>query len=176
MTAPVLTTDRFELWLPQAADLDGLYRLTEDEETRRFLGGAVADRTDSFGRLLKNAGCWSLYGYGTFAVRQRGKADLIANCGVFHTWRGLPGLDDVAEGGWIVRKDWWGRGVAGEVMRCALDWFDATHGAPRVACMIEEGNTASERVAAALGFAEYHRHQDHDGHYLRLYERTGCRT
>jgi len=58
----------------------------------------------------------------------------------------------VPEAGWIVRKDHWGIGLAREVMLAALEWFDRVHGPRRIACMIEEGNLGSERVAAALGF------------------------
>lgn len=171
MTGPLLTTERYDLWLPRTTDREQLFLLTEDEATRRFLGGMASDRVDSFGRLLKNAGCWSLYGYGTFMVREKGGERIIANCGLFHTWRGLPGLDDAVEAGWIVHRDWWGKGVAGEVMRAALAWFDRTHGRQRVACMIEEGNQASQRLAATLGFAEYYRKAEPEGRDLVLYER-----
>ena len=171
MTAPVLVTDRFELWQPRAEDLAPLYALTEDEETRRFLGGRPASMQDSFERLHRNAGSWALHGYGTFFAKPKGEACIIANCGVFRSWRGLPGLDDVAEAGWIVHRDYWGKGVAGEIMTAAMAWFDATQGRQRVACMIEEGNVASERLAATLGFAEYARHQPEGDRPLILYQR-----
>lgn len=72
----------------------------------------------------------------------------------------IPGAvsEDVPEAGWIVRQDMWGQRVAGEVMHAALRWFDETHGPRRIACMIEEGNVASERVAARLSFVQYDRH------------------
>lgn len=167
---PFLTTDRFELWQPAPGDLDGLVGLLRGEEMTRYLGPARTDAMGQFERLTRNAGSWSLYGYGTFYVRRRGEPDLIGNCGVFHSWRGFgKGLDDVPEAGWIVRQDCWGQGLAGEVMQAALAWFDATHGRRRIACMIETGNTASERVAARLGFVRYA--EEGEGPVLRLYER-----
>ncbi|PEQ12068.1 GNAT family N-acetyltransferase [Novosphingobium sp. PC22D] len=176
-TGPVLQTERFELWLPHRDDLASLCRLVADDETRRFLGQTARDEKSQWERLMRNAGSWALYGYGTFYVRPRGSNELIANCGVFHSWRGFGadiGIDDVPEGGWIVRHDWWGRGVAGEVMSAALAWFDATIGATRIACMIEQGNTASERLAARLGFCFYRQHEADDTAEpvtLNLYER-----
>nr|WP_314467732.1 GNAT family protein [uncultured Novosphingobium sp.] len=153
LDGPVLVTERFELWKPQASDLDDMIRLIADEETRTFLGQAQPEPKGVFERLERNAGSWSLRGYGTFPVRRRGGDEIVANCGVFHSWRGFgKGMDDVPEAGWIVRRDHWGQGLAKEVMRAALEWFDKTHGQRRIACMIEEGNQASERVAAALGF------------------------
>ncbi|HKU05900.1 MAG TPA: GNAT family protein [Bradyrhizobium sp.] len=157
---PFLATGRFDLWKPAAGDLTDLVRLIEGEGMTRFLGPARADAFSQFERLNRNAGSWALYGYGTFYVRRRGEDEIIGNCGVFHSWRGFgKGMDDVPEAGWIVRQDCWGQGVAGEVMRAVLPWFDETHGQRRIACMIEEGNIASECLAAALGFVQYGRHE-----------------
>lgn len=172
---PFLTTGRLELWTPAAGDLDDLVRLLEGEGMTRFLGPARADAFSQFERMNRNAGSWALYGYGTFYVRRRGENGIIGNCGVFHSWRGFgEGMDDVPEAGWVVRQDCWGQGVAGEVMQAALRWFDETHGPRRIACMIEEGNTASERLAAALGFVRYGRREPEaaGGPGLNLYERT----
>ena len=171
MAEPLLQTDRLELWLPQRDDSAGLVALIADEDTRRFLGPAKATMSVQFEKLLKNAGCWALYGYGTFHVRPRGEDTIIASCGVFHSWRGFgQGMDDVPEAGWIVRRDRWGQGIASEAMRAALAWFDTAHGPRRVAAMIEDGNVASQALAAMLGFIEYAR-QDFEGSPLRLYER-----
>lgn len=174
MSGPVLTTERLELWRPQASDLADLFELTRDDETRRFLGGFVPSEADSFARLYRNAGSWAFWGYGVFMVRLKGEARIVATCGVFRSHRGFgaeAGLDDVAEAGWIVHRDHWGKGLAREAMAAVLAWFDATHGKQRVACMIEEGHAVSDRLARQLGFAPYGRHQAEDGAGLVLYER-----
>jgi RimJ/RimL family protein N-acetyltransferase len=163
---PVLASERFELWRPAAGDLAGMCRLLADAETRRFLGPARADPHSQFDRLMRNAGSWALHGYGSFMVRPKGATPIIASCGVFHSLRGFgPELrmDDVPEAGWIVRHDHQGRGVAREVMEAALAWFDATHGSRRIACMIEVGNLASERLAGKLGFVRYASHELDEG-------------
>lgn len=173
MTSTVLTTGRFKLLPPVAADLPDLIELIAHEETRRFLGPVSADAKSQADRLLRNAGSWALFGYGVFMVRRRGEAQIIGSCGVFHSWRGFgQGMDDVPEAGWIIHRDAWGQGVAGEVMHAALEWFDIAHGPRRIACMIEDGNTASERIAAKLGFVRYGRHEPDDGTAaLNLFER-----
>lgn len=171
---PVLATERFELWQPAVGDQHDLFDLTFDEETRRHLGSFEPTETDAFNRLLRNAGSWALHGYGVFMVRARGQRRIIATCGVFRSHRGFgseKGMDDVAEAGWIVHKDFWGQGVASEVMRAALDWFDRTHGRQRIACMINLGNVPSERLAAALRFVEYGRVTKEGEPILVLYER-----
>ena len=164
----------FRSWQPQPADLADLFDLTYAEETRRFLGSFVPSEMDSFNRLHRNAGSWALHGYGSFMVRRSGSAKIIGNCGVFRSHRGFGadrGLDNVPEGGWILHKDAWGEGIAGEAMEAALAWFDQTHGPQRIACMIEEGHAASQNLAAKLGFTEYARHQQGDDKPLVLYER-----
>jgi RimJ/RimL family protein N-acetyltransferase len=172
VTEPLLTTERFALWQPRGPhDLEGLCRLLADEETLRYLGPARADPQNQWERLMRNAGSWALYGYGVFYVRPHGGDEIVASAGVFHSWRGLdPRMDDQPEAGWIVRRDWSGKGVALEVMRAVLAWFAAEHGARRIVAMIERGNVGSERVAAKLGFVTY-AEMDERGTTLDLYER-----
>jgi RimJ/RimL family protein N-acetyltransferase len=175
VSEPVLTTARYELWQPQVEDLNDLFELTRDDETRRFLGNFTPTEMDSFARLTRNAGSWALWGYGTFMVRRKGEGRIVANCGVFRSHRGFgaeQGLDNVPEAGWIVHRDAWGQGIASEVMTATLAWYDATHGHQRVASMIEEGHGASEAIAAKLGFVRYGVQQQDEGAALGLWERT----
>lgn len=169
----MISTERLELHRPRADDLGGLYHLTADPETRRHLGPTEASMADSFSRLLRNAGSWSLYGYGTFVVRLKGQQNILGTCGIFRSFRGFgKGLDDVPEAGWIINADDWGKGYAREAMDAALAWFDGEHGPQRIACMIEEGHAVSERLAFSLGFAVYGRHDPEDeSTALVLYER-----
>lgn len=174
MTGPVLMTQRLELWQPQQRDLADLFDLTLAEETRRFLGSFVPSEMDAFVRFLRNAGSWALWGYGTFMVRLKGEGRIIANCGVFRSHRGFgaaQGMDNVPEAGWIIHKDYWGKGIAREAMEAALAWFDATHGAQRVACMIEQGHETSDRLAQHLGFVRYGRQESEGAAPIILYER-----
>jgi RimJ/RimL family protein N-acetyltransferase len=174
MTGPVLTSARLALWQPQLEDLPDLFDLTRSEETRRFLGSFVPSEMDAFNRLHRNAGSWALHGYGTFMVRRIGEDRIIGNCGVFRSHRGFGaglGLDDVPEAGWIVHRDCWGQGVAGEAMEAALAWFDAQHGRQRIAAMIEEGHAVSDALAGRLGFVRYGRHVPEGGQAVALYER-----
>lgn len=173
MSTPLLTTERFELWRPQATDFAGLHAILGDPRTLEFLGNWAPSEADTFARLMRNGGSWALHGYGTFSVRPKGQAQIVGNCGVFRSWRGFAhGLNDVPEAGWIIHPDRWGHGIAGEVMRAVMPWFDAVHGRQRVACMIEAGHTVSERLALKLGFVEYARHQQPDEKPLVLYERV----
>ena len=168
----MLVTDRLELWQPQVSDREGLRALIEPDAVRRFLGGMEPDDHDVFMRLLRNAGSWSLYGYGTFVVRERGGDEIVGNCGVFHSWRGFGrGLDDIAESGWIVAQSAWGKGYAQEAMEAALAWFEREHGGQATLCMIEQGHPASEAVAAKLGYSACDRYEERDERPLIVYRR-----
>ena len=171
---PLLVTERLDLWKPRAGDLADLHAMMDDAETVRFVGNQIPDEADDFARLVRNAGSWALYGYGTFMVRPRGEQQLIGVCGVFHSHRGFGaqhGFDDAPEAGWIIHRDHWGQGFAGEAMRAAIGWFDREHGPQRIGCMIEVGNVPSARLAASLGFTECGRRIEDDGAELVLYRR-----
>jgi RimJ/RimL family protein N-acetyltransferase len=162
VTGPEITTQRLELWRPQAGDLPGLVGLLSDDEVRRFLGGRPTGEVEEFNRLMRNAGGWALYGYGIFSVRLKGTQDIVGIAGVFHSWRGIPGLDDVPEAGWIFARQTWGQGIAGEATRAAIGWYRANHGEGRIGCMINEPNLASIALAEKLGFKRYGTHLQGD--------------
>lgn len=166
---PILRTERLELWHPASTDLPVIHAVVSPEPVRRFLGNRPTTIADEAARLLRNAGSWALYGYGTFILRPHGSGAVLGICGVFRSWRGFAaeqgglGLDDVPEAGWILGEASWGQGLAGEAMRAVLAWFDEAQGPQRIACMIEEGHHASLRLAHALGFEAYAVHQPDGG-------------
>lgn len=171
----MIVTERLELWRPQVGDLASLHAMMSDPETVRYVTAAVPSEADDFARILRNAGSWSLYGYGAFMVRLKGSERIVGSCGVFRSHRGFGpdlGFDDCAEAGWMVHRDLWGQGVAGEAMQAALTWFDREHGPQRVVCMIEEGNDASVRLSRALGFERTGQHVPESGETLHLFARV----
>lgn len=170
-TAPLLVTDRLELGLPTKDDVAPMAAIVAHEETARHLGPSQ-DMAGHFVRFSRGAGSWVLYGYGPFMVRERGRAELLGNCGVFHSWRGLgPDFDDSPEAGWILRHDKVGQGLAGEAMAAVLAWFEREHGPRRIVCMIGVGNAPSLRLAEKLGFAPMRDAVLPDGDTVRLLER-----
>jgi RimJ/RimL family protein N-acetyltransferase len=172
--APLLITERLELWVPQAVDLAPMLAIVDDPATSRYLGGARS-RADHFARLCRNAGSWLLYGYGSFMLREVAGGELVGNAGVFHSLRGLgPDFDDAPEAGWILRSDRVGRGLAYEAMAAALTWFEAEHGPRRIVCMTAPDNAPSIRLAERLGFAPMRETELPDGDAVLLFERPGA--
>jgi RimJ/RimL family protein N-acetyltransferase len=168
--APRLVTERLELRLPTRDDVWAMHAIATQPPTARFLGSNRP--AEHFLRFSRSAGSWLLYGYGSFMVRERGKPDLIGNCGVFHTFRELGAdFDDSPEAGWILSADHVGKGYAAEAMTAALDWFDGEHGPRRMVAMIAEGNQPSQRLAQKLGFTPMRDTVLPDGETVRLFER-----
>ncbi|HEX8443349.1 MAG TPA: GNAT family N-acetyltransferase [Allosphingosinicella sp.] len=151
-SGPTLGSPRLLLRPHGIEDFGALHGLTLAPETRAFLSGEPS-REESYKRLLTSVASWHLFGYGTFAVLERGSGDYIGNCGLFRLERDLdPPFEGEPEAGWIIAQQHWGRGYAGEAMRAVLAWFDANLGIRRTVCMISTGNAASVSVAARLGY------------------------
>ena len=171
--APTIETERLVLRGPRPGDHLAVAEMLNDPEVHRYLG-PIADNpvADVFSRHMRGAGSWSLYGYGFFMAHDRITGELVGQGGVFHSWRGFgKGMDDVPEAGWTVARPFWDMGYGSEIMRAALAWFDAAHGPRRIACMIEDGNEASFRLAGRLGFVGYGEHLLDDGASVVLLER-----
>lgn len=168
---PELLTERLELWQPRAGDVAQMIAIVSDPQTGRYLG-ANPSYSDHFTRFQRNAGSWHLFGYGGFMVRLRGQPEVIGNCGVFHSYRGLgDDFDDMPEAGWIISAVHVGKGIAGEAMHAALEWFDANHGPRRMVCMIHPDNAPSLALAGKLGFRELRRTTLADGDAIVLLAR-----
>lgn len=150
--SPVLTTERLTLSKPVLADLQPCLDMVTNEHTARFLGPTTT-LADFHSRFMRGAGSWALYGYGFFMVRMKGQDEIVGQCGIFHSIRGLgEDFDDMPEAGWIIHSDHEGRGIAREAMLAALEWFEENFGKRRIACMIEIGNDPSVGLAKRLGF------------------------
>ncbi len=149
----IIETENLRLRPWELEDWEDIHALTASDRMRTFLGSWLPTPEDSFNRLLRNAGCWHLLGWGPFKAIERSSGEIVGNLGLFRGIRGLgEDFDPYPEAGWIIREESWGRGYATEGMRAALAWFEREHGGGRTVCMISRGNAASERIAEKLGY------------------------
>ncbi len=105
---------------------------------------------------------WPLLGFGFWVIEDRESGAYLGEGGFLDASRGITGLADIPEVGWVCAPDAAGRGIATEAMQAVLSWADKHLDVPRTGCIIAPGNAPSLRVAAKLGFAEVDRpiHQD----------------
>ncbi|MEM8546591.1 MAG: GNAT family N-acetyltransferase, partial [Pseudomonadota bacterium] len=78
---PVLETDRLRLRAHEPDDLETMQHMWSDPTFVRYVGAQVSDRSESWGRMLKMNGLWSLAGFGYWAVEERATGRYIAQTG-----------------------------------------------------------------------------------------------
>ncbi len=125
-----------------------------DAETMRHIA-PPSTAEESWARLLRNVGQWTLLGYGSWILRERGSGRFAGELGFKQFRRSLdPAWDSLPEIGWALAAPARGQGLSIHAAAAALAWADAHLDAPRMLCMIDPANAISLRVAASGGFAE----------------------
>jgi RimJ/RimL family protein N-acetyltransferase len=158
MASRVLTTPRLTLTPHTLADFPDSAAMWADPAVTRFIGGRPNTPEEAWARVLRHAGLWALLGYGYWAVRETATGHFVGELGFMDVKRDLdPPFGDAPEAGWALCPWAHGKGYATEALVAAHGWLDAARGNPRTVCMIQDGNSASVRVAAKLGYAEYAR-------------------
>lgn len=169
MSVPVIETERLILRGHRLEDFDALARMWGDPEVVRYIGGKPSTRDESWARLLRYVGHWPLLGYGFWAVERKGDARFVGDVG-FANWERevTPPLDGMPEGGWVFIAESQGRGLATEAVRAAVDWIDANVARNTTACIINDDNAASIRVAHKLGYREFAKGQFKGSNVIQL--------
>lgn len=121
----------------------------------RHISGKPSSRTDTWMRMLRYAGLWSLLGYGYWAVEELAGSKFVGDVGLADFHRELsPSIHGIPEAGWVLDPAFFGRGYATEALRAVLAWADTNVSAERTACIIAPDNAASIRVAEKSGYSE----------------------
>jgi RimJ/RimL family protein N-acetyltransferase len=143
----ILETERLILRLFQAADFDLYAEMCGDDEVMRHIGpGRPLTREEAWRNLAVMIGHWQLRGYGLWAAVDRASGLLIGRIGFWNP-EGWPGL----EVGWMLRRAYWGRGLATEGARAVLTYAFTELRQPRLISLIQPDNVNSIRVAERLG-------------------------
>ena len=169
---PVITTQRLRLRPHAASDFKALHALWNDTSVTEMITGHPSTEAESWGRLLKYAGHWSVLGYGYWAVENKETGEYLGEVGLADYRRGIaPEFDGNPEAGWIFAKHAQGKGYAREAMRGVLDWADRSLVAEKSVCMIIATHARSIRLAQELGFNTFGSSETKDS-ILLLFERA----
>ncbi len=168
----VIETERLVLRPHARADFEDVAAMWADPEVTRFIGGRPSSREASWSRVLRYAGHWSTLGFGFWVMRERSSGRFVGELGFADFKRDVtPSFDGAPELGWVVATAMQRRGYAHEALGAALSWGARRFGdGYRSACLIEEGNAASVRLAERHGFREFARTL-YQGSSVRLFER-----
>jgi RimJ/RimL family protein N-acetyltransferase len=155
--APVIESERIRLRGHTLHDLDACAAMWAMPEVTRFIGGKPSTRDETWSRLLRYAGSWSMLGYGYWLAEERTTGRLIGEVGFGNWQRDITPALDVPEMGWALLPWAQGKGLATEGVMAGLRWSDATYAEQTVTCIISPENTPSIRVAEKCGFREHAR-------------------
>jgi ribosomal-protein-alanine N-acetyltransferase len=156
--APELRTARLVLRPIEPADRAALHRLWTDPDVRRFLwDDRVIDLASVDEVIGRSAVSFAAEGFGLFALREPGGAELL----------GVTGIHRLQPGGepeliYSLARASWGRGLASEASRAVIaDAFERL-GFARVLARTDPPNLASLEVMKRLGM-QYVGEREEDG-------------
>jgi RimJ/RimL family protein N-acetyltransferase len=170
---PTLETARLVLRGHRLDDFSDIAAMWADAGVTRFIGGQPFTREEAWARLLRQAGHWSLLGFGYWAAEEKSSGRFTGQIGFGTGKRELgPHFDEAPEIGWALAPWAHGKGFATEAAQAVVAWGDGHFGGARTVCMIEPGNSASVGVAQKCGYTEYAQ-TEYKGHPTILFERQG---
>jgi RimJ/RimL family protein N-acetyltransferase len=142
-----LHTARFVLRPIEPADRAALHRLWTAPEVRRFLwDDRVIDLATVDGVIARSAASFAGEGFGLFALREPGGAELLGAVGIY---RLAPELEP--ELIYSLAPACWGRGLASEASRAVISDAFGRLGFARVLARTDTPNRASIAVMERLG-------------------------
>ena len=147
--AVILETPRLLLRHLTLDDLDDLFVLYQDPEIRRYFPDGVKNYEDTKEELE-----WYLYGHpehpalGLWATVHKEAGKFIGRCGLL-PWEIDNKLE--VEIAYLLDKRFWHQGLATEAANGILRYGFQTLELPRLICLIDPENIASQKVARRIG-------------------------
>lgn len=127
-----------------------------DPTVTHFLGGPLT-REETWARMLRYAGHWTLLGHGFWLIEERATGRYVGDAGFGSLKREITPPFQYPEQGWVLARWAQGRGYATEATRAQLEWAQSHFGPIPLECLISPENAASLRLADKLGYREYAR-------------------
>jgi RimJ/RimL family protein N-acetyltransferase len=144
-----------------------------DPLVTRYIGGKPFSRHETWLKLLRYLGHWSVLGYGYWAVEEKASASFVGELGFADFKRELqPPIEGIPECGWVMASHAHRKGYATEALQAAFAWGDENLNSERTVCIIDPGNLPSLRLAEKLGYRKLVT-TTYGGHSTILFERVG---
>jgi|SRR5581483_9086358 len=155
---PILETERLHLRAHRVDDFPDSARMWSDPNVTRYIRDTPFTPEETWSRLLRYIGHWTLLGFGYWAVEEKETGSFVGEVGFADYRRNItPPLDGIPEIGWALAPQGHGRGFATEAVLAVTAWGDSHFARKRTACIIAPDNLASIRVAVKSGYQEWMR-------------------
>jgi ribosomal-protein-alanine N-acetyltransferase len=166
----VIETERLLLRKPRVEDAVDLAVAYADPEVVRFTGdGSTATLAEVERGIEQWLERWESWGMSLCSIERQEDGRVVGRAGFLRwdpeTWQ-VGGSE--TELGWLLAREYWGRGYATEAALALRDWAFDERGLPRLISLIQHENVRSVRVAERLG-ERYERDVEVRGKPSRLY-------
>ena len=144
----IAETEEFVLRELTLQDMDGLFRLYEDETLYPYVEPLFEYDKELEYEQQYISNMYRLMGFGMWLVCDIHTGEIIGRAGLeTHDYGEQTGL----EMGYLLRKDYRGKGLATRVCRSIIEFAKRELSYPEVNCLIHSDNTASIALAERLG-------------------------
>lgn len=126
-------------------DLPKLVKLDMDPEVRAFFPGGISTPALLREKIAKSRASFLEHGYGEFSMTELKTKRFIGRAG-------FAALDDgEIEVGYLLLKEYWGRGLASEALAALLGWAGQSLSVPRILAYAPVDHQASLGVMRKAG-------------------------
>ena len=153
-SAPLLETERLRLRSHRISDFNDCCAMWGDPEVTRYIGGRPFTPEEVWARILRYAGHWTMLAFGYWLLEEKDSGAFVGEVGFADFHRDIDPPIRVPEAGWALATQASGKGYATEALRAILQWGEANLDAAQTACIINEENVASIKVAEKCGFRD----------------------
>lgn len=144
-----LVTDRLLLRRPQPDDVEIIYDIYRDPRASEYNpSNLLRDRYGAESLYDSWDSHWRTEGFGYWTVLRHESDRPVGFCGLKYMWFHDDQVTNLFYG---FDPTWWGRGLAAEAARAAVDWAAKHLPGVAVVARIRPDNTASQRVAVRAG-------------------------
>jgi [ribosomal protein S5]-alanine N-acetyltransferase len=143
-----LGTERLFLLRMRAEDADDVVAMQHDDRFVEVFGHRSSEEHVRAG-VARTVGHWDRLGYGLWTLRDRESGAFVGRGGIQPVT--IDGVDEM-ELGYALRPEWWGRGLATEVSRAALELAFGRLELPHVVAFTMPTNVRSRHVMEKLAF------------------------
>lgn len=152
----LIETERLSLSPLLAGHSDAVFSVYSDPETWLHLpAGRHTRRAQSDAVIARSIKSWKEFGLGEWAIFYRGPGP--GGSGPDGSFVGTGGVSMTPAGVWNLgyrlSPSWWGRGLASEVARAAVDAAKSTDSSRPITARILTNNPASASVARRVGLS-----------------------